>query len=102
MIPIQSFLFSPPISILPPHAPFPYPFQAVKVDSPDYAGEDAETAVADFRRRIQQYTEAYEPIDPQLDRELSWLKVFNVDQKYEANRIAGWWEGRAEGRAMCC
>lgn len=62
--------------------------KAVKVDSPDYAGEDAETAVADFRRRIQQYTEAYEPIDPQLDRELSWLKVFNVDQKYEANRIA--------------
>lgn len=75
---------------LPPH----YPCQAVKLDSPDYAGEEAEAAVADFRLRIQQYTQAYQPIDPLLDRELSWLKVFNVDQKYEANRIAGWWEGQ--------
>ena len=72
-------------------------FQAVKLDSPDYAGEDAEAAVADFRKRIQQYTEAYQPIDSQLDQELSWLKVFNVDQKYEANRIAGGW-----GRGVLC
>ena len=100
VISIQPLLFSIPFSILPPHMPpFPYPFQAVKIDSPDYAGEDAEAAVADFRRRIQKYTEAYQPIDPQLDQELSWLKVFNVDQKYEANRIAGWWEGR---RGVSC
>ena len=93
---LHSYFHSPP----PPHMPpFPYPFQAVKIDSPDYAGEDAEAAVADFRRRIQQYTEAYQPIDPQLDQELSWLKVFNVDQKYEANRIAGWWEGQ---RGVSC
>ena len=91
---LHSYFHSPPTC-----PPFPYPFQAVKIDSPDYAGEDAEAAVADFRRRIQQYTEAYQPIDPQLDQELSWLKVFNVDQKYEANRIAGWWEGQ---RGVSC
>ena len=73
----------------------------MKLDSPDYAGADAEAAVTDFRSRIQQYMEAYQPIDPKLDRELSWLKVFNVDQKYEANRIAGG-VGGADGCVVCC
>jgi broad specificity phosphatase PhoE len=61
----------------------------VKVSSPDYVGFDPDAAIEDFKERIRKYTDAYEPLDSVLDKEFTWLKVYNVDERYEANRIEG-------------
>jgi hypothetical protein len=65
------------------------PLQEVKLCSPDYQGVDPEQAVADFEMRIKNYELAYETMDHIKDKELSWVKIYNVDQRYEANRIDG-------------
>ena len=57
--------------------------------SPDYVGYSADDALSDFRERIKKYQTAYQTLDPKLDREYSWLKVYNVDERYEANKIDG-------------
>ena len=59
------------------------------MSSPDYVGVDPDAAIEDFKERIMKYTQAYESLDQTLDRELTWLKVYNVDERYEANRIEG-------------
>ena len=61
----------------------------MKLSSPDYVGVDPDAAIEDFKERIRKYTRAYESLDQTLDRELTWLKVYNVDERYEANRIEG-------------
>ncbi|VDL91682.1 unnamed protein product [Schistocephalus solidus] len=59
----------------------------VKVNSPDYAGVDKDIALQDFLQRIEHYTSRYEPIDDDLDKDLSYIKIFNQGQRYLANRI---------------
>ena len=59
------------------------------MSSPDYVGFDPDAAIEDFKERIRKYTDAYEPLDSVLDKEFTWLKVYNVDERYEANRIEG-------------
>nr|VZI06295.1 unnamed protein product [Spirometra erinaceieuropaei] len=61
----------------------------VKVNSPDYAGVDKDIALQDFLQRIEHYTSRYEPIDDDLDKDLSYIKIFNQGQRYLANRIEG-------------
>ncbi len=62
-----------------------------KLRSPDYAGVDAEAAVADFRQRIQHYERAYEPIDSD---HVSYIKVIDVGRQLVVNRINGYVQGR--------
>ncbi|VDN37786.1 unnamed protein product [Dibothriocephalus latus] len=69
------------------NAVFFFPRQEVKVNSPDYAGVDKDIALQDFLQRIEHYTSRYEPIDDDLDKDLSYIKIFNQGQRYLANRI---------------
>ncbi|NXY90138.1 F26L bisphosphatase, partial [Alcedo cyanopectus] len=69
----------------------------VKLSSPDYRGRGQEEAVADFLRRIQCYEATYEPLDEQLDSELSSIKIFKVGLSYLANRL----QGHVQSRVGC-
>ncbi|XP_076596898.1 6-phosphofructo-2-kinase/fructose-2,6-bisphosphatase-like isoform X1 [Chaetodon auriga] len=59
----------------------------VKLSSPDYAGCDKEEAVADFLKRIECYKMTYIPLDDNKDRNLSYIKIFNVGSRYLVNRV---------------
>ncbi|XP_062316443.1 6-phosphofructo-2-kinase/fructose-2,6-bisphosphatase isoform X2 [Osmerus eperlanus] len=59
----------------------------VKLSSPDYVGCDQEEAVADFLKRIECYKVTYVPLDDNKDRNLSYIKIFNVGSRYLVNRV---------------
>ncbi|XP_006004045.1 6-phosphofructo-2-kinase/fructose-2,6-bisphosphatase 1-like [Latimeria chalumnae] len=59
----------------------------VKLTSPDYKDCNKEEAVEDFLKRIECYKINYEPLDNELDSNLSYIKIFNVDSRYLANQI---------------
>ncbi|XP_030624712.1 6-phosphofructo-2-kinase/fructose-2,6-bisphosphatase isoform X8 [Chanos chanos] len=59
----------------------------VKLSSPDYIGCDKEEAVADFLKRIECYKITYVPLDDDKDRNLSYIKIFNVGSRYLVNRV---------------
>lgn len=54
--------------------------------SPDYKGMPFEEALADLKRRVAKYEEAYETID---DDKLSYIKVFNLSTKIMVNHCYG-------------
>nr|KAF6335621.1 6-phosphofructo-2-kinase/fructose-2,6-biphosphatase 4 [Pipistrellus kuhlii] len=60
----------------------------VKLGSPDYVGRDGEEAAEDFLQRIACYESSYEPLDEELDRDLSYIKIMDVGQSYVVNRVA--------------
>ncbi|XP_042338575.1 6-phosphofructo-2-kinase/fructose-2,6-bisphosphatase-like, partial [Plectropomus leopardus] len=62
-------------------------YQEVKLSSPDYVGCDKEEAVADFLKRIECYKLTYVPLDDNKDRNLSYIKIFNVGSRYLVNRV---------------
>uniref|UniRef100_A0A7N6AR80 6-phosphofructo-2-kinase domain-containing protein n=1 Tax=Anabas testudineus TaxID=64144 RepID=A0A7N6AR80_ANATE len=59
----------------------------VKLSSPDYVNCDKEEAVADFLKRIDCYKLTYVPLDDSKDRNLSYIKIFNVGSRYLVNRV---------------
>ncbi|KAM6925490.1 6-phosphofructo-2-kinase/fructose-2,6-bisphosphatase [Xenentodon cancila] len=59
----------------------------VKLTSPDYEGCDKEEALADFLKRIECYKLTYVPLDDDKDRNLSYIKIFNVGSRYLVNRV---------------
>ncbi|THD26647.1 6-phosphofructo-2-kinase / fructose-2 6-bisphosphatase [Fasciola hepatica] len=61
----------------------------VKVNSPDYVGMDKEKAMEDFMKRMHHYEAQYVPIDDDLDKDWSYIKIFNQGQRYLANHIEG-------------
>jgi len=61
----------------------------VKITSPDYMEMDKERAVEDFKKRIAHYESIYEPLDEDIDKELSFIKIFNQGEKYLVNRVHG-------------
>ncbi|KAM6977420.1 6-phosphofructo-2-kinase/fructose-2,6-bisphosphatase 1 isoform 2-T2 [Aplochiton taeniatus] len=61
--------------------------KAVKISSPDYVDRDTEDALEDFLQRIECYKMTYVPIDDQKDRNLSYIKIFNVGSRYLVNRV---------------
>jgi hypothetical protein len=64
--------------------------QEVKIRSPDYASfNDEEAALSDFLERIQFYENIYEQIDEVLDMNKSFIKIFNVGQRFLVNRVNG-------------
>jgi 6-phosphofructo-2-kinase len=46
-------------------------------------------AVEDFKKRIALYEAQYEPIDDELDKRLSYIKIFNQGESFVINRIQG-------------
>uniref|UniRef100_A0A672IQS3 6-phosphofructo-2-kinase/fructose-2,6-bisphosphatase 4-like n=1 Tax=Salarias fasciatus TaxID=181472 RepID=A0A672IQS3_SALFA len=59
----------------------------VKLGSPDYTNCDTEEAVQDFMKRIKCYENSYETLDEVLDRDLSYIKIMDVGQRYLVNRV---------------
>lgn len=59
----------------------------VKLSSPDYAGMDAEVALADFLKRIDSYIPSYKTID---DDSMSYIKDINVGDKLIVNKVRGY------------
>uniref|UniRef100_A0AAX7TRG3 6-phosphofructo-2-kinase domain-containing protein n=1 Tax=Astatotilapia calliptera TaxID=8154 RepID=A0AAX7TRG3_ASTCA len=59
----------------------------VKLDSPDYTNCNTEEAVEDFMKRIKCYENSYETLDEILDRDLSYIKIMDVGQRYLVNRV---------------
>lgn len=58
--------------------------------SPDYVMTDnKEEAIEDFRRRIKNYEKQYEGLDEALDKDLSFIKIFNQGQKFLVNNVQG-------------
>ncbi len=62
-----------------------------KLHMPDYAGMDAERAVADFRARIAHYEHGYETVD---EDEGSFVKLIDVGRKLVAHRVDGYLPSR--------
>ena len=61
----------------------------VKIYSPDYKNIESQAAVADFLQRIKFYEEQYELIDEKKDKHLSFIKIFNVGERFLVNRVIG-------------
>ncbi len=65
----------------------------MKVTSPDYKGEDykvsKDTAVEDFKMRIQHYEQSYEPLDEERDKHLSFIRIYNQGEKFLVNKVQG-------------
>ena len=61
----------------------------MKITSPDYTGMDKEAAVKDFEKRIRHYEDMYEQIDEKLDKELSYIRIYNQGEKFLVNRVRG-------------
>ncbi|CAK6958419.1 -phosphofructo-2-kinase/fructose-2%2C6-bisphosphatase 4a isoform X1 [Scomber scombrus] len=59
----------------------------VKLSSPDYTNCNTEEAVEDFMKRIKCYENSYETLDEVLDRDLSYIKIMDVGQRYLVNRV---------------
>ncbi|XP_062939203.1 6-phosphofructo-2-kinase/fructose-2,6-bisphosphatase 1 isoform X1 [Cynocephalus volans] len=59
----------------------------VKLSSPDYLNCDREKVLEDFLKRIKCYEVNYQPLDEELDRHLSYIKIFDVGTRYMVNRV---------------
>lgn len=61
----------------------------MKLKSPDYKNWPEELALADFKRRLKQYEDVYEPIDEEHDKNYSYIKLYNVGEHLKANHCNG-------------
>uniref|UniRef100_A0AC35UAI2 6PF2K domain-containing protein n=1 Tax=Rhabditophanes sp. KR3021 TaxID=114890 RepID=A0AC35UAI2_9BILA len=67
-----------------------YNITEVKINSPDYKGiMSEEQAKEDFLLRIENYKRQYEPIDEDVDEELSYIKVINAGRSFFVHNILG-------------
>ncbi|KAK1775407.1 6-phosphofructo-2-kinase-domain-containing protein [Copromyces sp. CBS 386.78] len=67
----------------------------VKTTSPDYQGQDPETAALDFRNRIRNYEKVYKSLNEDGDEEdLTYLKIMNVGKQVIINRIRDYLQSR--------
>ncbi|ORY20384.1 putative cytoplasm protein [Naematelia encephala] len=67
--------------------------RSVKLSSPDYAGWSADKAVADYWSRIRDQEGVYDTVTAE---EGPFIKVMNVGERIEVNRIEGYLQSR------CC
>lgn len=67
----------------------------VKTGSPDYRGQDPETAALDFRNRIRNYEKVYCTIDANGEEaHLTYLKIMNVGKQVIISRIRDYLQSR--------
>ncbi|KAK6473835.1 6-phosphofructo-2-kinase/fructose-2,6-bisphosphatase 4 isoform X1 [Huso huso] len=59
----------------------------VKLGSPDYTDRNTDEAVEDFMKRIKCYENSYETLDEIKDRDLSYIKIMEVGNRYLVNRV---------------
>jgi 6-phosphofructo-2-kinase / fructose-2,6-biphosphatase 2 len=65
----------------------------VKTTSPDYKGQDPESAATDFIKRIRNYEKVYETIDKD-ESHLTYLKIMDVGKQVIINRIQDYLQSR--------
>eukprot|EP00913_Durusdinium_trenchii_P031980 g29953.t1 len=54
----------------------------LKLNNDDYKGMNAENALKDFKHRVQQYAEVYEPVqDDECDSRCGYIKLINAGEK---------------------
>uniref|UniRef100_A0A5S6QWU1 Cytoplasmic tRNA 2-thiolation protein 1 n=1 Tax=Trichuris muris TaxID=70415 RepID=A0A5S6QWU1_TRIMR len=64
--------------------------QDVKVNSPDYKDiVDKEMARNDFLKRIEHYRKEYQPLDPSVDSDLSFIKIYDAGKRFLVQNIVG-------------
>ncbi|XP_055531439.1 6-phosphofructo-2-kinase/fructose-2,6-bisphosphatase isoform X1 [Wyeomyia smithii] len=61
----------------------------VKVSSPDYRNMNMDEALSDFRLRIEHYQERYEPLDEEIEKMLSYMKIYNTGEKVVVHKHEG-------------
>ncbi|XP_030829073.1 6-phosphofructo-2-kinase/fructose-2,6-bisphosphatase isoform X1 [Strongylocentrotus purpuratus] len=61
----------------------------VKLNSPDYYDIDKERAIRDFLQRIEHYKETYQSLSDDHDRNLSYIKIINVGDRFLVNKVSG-------------
>ena len=62
----------------------------VKLNSPDYKGRmTEEQAKEDFLKRIENYKSQYEPLDEELDDDLSFIRVINAGRSFYVHNVNG-------------
>ena len=61
----------------------------MKVCSPDYEGVDKTSAVQDFLQRIEHYRQHYEQLEHSLDKDLSYIQIFNQGERFMVHKLAG-------------
>ncbi|XP_072026219.1 6-phosphofructo-2-kinase/fructose-2,6-bisphosphatase 1-like isoform X2 [Amphiura filiformis] len=66
----------------------------VKLNSPDYRKGDRDDAIRDFLQRIAHYIDAYQSIDEQADKDLSFIKIINVGSRFLVNKVTGHLQSR--------
>lgn len=66
----------------------------VKTTSPDYKGLDQEFASRDFLQRIAEYEKTYQLLDMEHDRDLTFVKLINVNLQIIINKIETYLELR--------
>ncbi|KAG8800223.1 hypothetical protein FRC17_006923, partial [Serendipita sp. 399] len=65
--------------------------RSVKISSPDYVNWDPDKAVEDYMRRIQDHERNYEPVE---EMDIPWIRIFNVGEKIQINKIQGYLQSR--------
>ncbi|XP_049291884.1 6-phosphofructo-2-kinase/fructose-2,6-bisphosphatase-like isoform X1 [Anopheles funestus] len=71
------------------HHPPLVPNEEVKVSSPDYRNMNMDEALSDFRLRIEHYQERYEPLSEELEKDLSYMKIYNTGEKVVVHKHEG-------------
>lgn len=54
--------------------------------SPDYRDMNKDQALNDFIQRIEHYKQTYEALDEDLEKHLSFIKIFNAGEKVLVHR----------------
>ncbi|KAI8953553.1 6-phosphofructo-2-kinase-domain-containing protein [Xylaria longipes] len=63
----------------------------LKLSGPDYAGKDPEASLADFKRRVDHYEKAYEPLGLTEEKQgLSFVSMTDAGRKMNTHLIRGY------------
>lgn len=57
--------------------------------SPDYENVNKDIALKDFLLRIEHYEEKYHPLDEDLEKEISFMKIYNTGEKVVVHKHEG-------------
>lgn len=61
----------------------------MKVSSPDYRNMNMDEALSDFRLRIEHYQERYELLDEEIEKDLSFMKIYDTGEKVVVHKHEG-------------
>lgn len=65
--------------------------RSVKISSPDYISWNPDKAVEDYMKRIAEHEKHYEPVE---EMDIPWIRLVNVGEKIQINKIQGYLQSR--------